>query len=42
MAGSKSMVTEWNASYGEAIAIIPFLLIILYMIRASMKVEKTK
>ena len=33
-------LTEWNATYGEAIAIIPFILIILYMIRSSMKVEK--
>ena len=35
-------LTEWNATYGEAIAIIPFLLIIIYMIRASMKVDNVK
>ena len=33
-------LTDWNATYGEAIAIIPFIAIILYMIRASMKLEK--
>ena len=31
---------SWNEAYGEAIAIIPFLAIIIYMVRASMKVEK--
>ena len=33
-------LTNWNATYGEAIAIIPFIAIILYMIRASMKTDK--
>ena len=33
-------LTEWNASYGEAIAIIPFLCIIAYMIFASLKTDK--
>ena len=33
---------SWNAAYGEAIAIIPFIGIILYMIFASMKTEKAK
>ena len=33
-------LSDWNATYGEAIAIIPFIAIILYMIRASMKLEK--
>ncbi len=32
---------DWNATYGEAIAIIPYLLIIIYMIRSSMKVENS-
>ena len=35
-------LTDWNAKYGEAIAIIPFLLIILYMIRSSMKIDSNK
>ena len=30
----------WNAAYGEMIAIIPFIGIIIYMIIASMKTEK--
>ena len=33
-------LSGWNATWGEAIAIIPYLLIIIYMIRSSMKVEK--
>ena len=33
-------LTDWNATYGEAIAIIPFIAIILYMIRSSMKTDK--
>ena len=33
-------LTEWNAAYGEAIAIVPFLLLIAYMIYTSMKVKK--
>ena len=33
-------LTEWNANYGEAIAIVPFLLLIAYMIYSSMKVKK--
>jgi hypothetical protein len=32
-------LTEWNATWGEAIAIIPYLLIIIYMIRSSMKAK---
>ncbi len=35
-------LTDWNAKYGEVIAIIPFLLIIFYMIRSSMKVDNEK
>ena len=32
--------TDWNAQYGEAIAIIPFVALIAYMVYASMKVKK--
>ena len=35
-------LTEWNATYGEAIAIIPLIALVIYMIMASMKVEKQK
>ena len=35
-------LSDWNATYGEAIAILPFLLIIVYMIRSSMKVDNNK
>ena len=31
---------SWNAAYGEAVAIVPFLCLIAYMIYASMKTEK--
>lgn len=33
-------LTEWNAGYGEAVAIIPYLAIIAYMAYASMKIDK--
>ena len=33
-------LTDWNATYGEAIAIIPLIALVIYMIMASMKVEK--
>ena len=33
-------LSGWNASYGEAIAIIPFLALIAYMIRSCLKTEK--
>lgn len=33
-------MTEWNMKYGEAIAIIPLALIVLYMTLASLKVDK--
>ena len=33
-------LASWNATYGEAIAIIPFIGIIVYMIVSSLKVEK--
>ena len=32
-------MTQWAASYGEAVAIVPFLAIIGYMVYASMKKE---
>lgn len=35
-------LNNWNATYGEALAIIPFIGIIIYMICSSMKVEKSK
>ena len=31
---------EWNARYGEAVAIIPFIALIAYMVFASMKTDK--
>ena len=33
-------LTDWNAQYGEAIAIVPFVLLIVYMVYASMRVKK--
>ena len=33
-------LSEWNASYGEMIAIVPFLAIIAYMLISSMKVNR--
>lgn len=33
-------LADWNAQYGEAVAIIPFVAIIAYMIIASMKKDK--
>ena len=33
-------LSDWASSYGEAVAIVPFLAIIGYMIFASMKTEK--
>ena len=33
-------MTGWNAKWGEAISIIPYLCLIAYMIKASMKLEK--
>jgi len=32
-------LSEWNAAWGEAVAIVPFLAIIAYMVFASMKKE---
>ena len=31
---------DWNAQYGEALAIIPFVCLIVYMVVASMKKDK--
>ncbi len=36
-AGVDIFLSGWNAQYGEAVAIIPFVLLIIYMVRASMK-----
>ena len=33
-------LSGWNAAYGEAVAIVPFLALVAYMIRSSMKTEK--
>ena len=33
-------LTGWNAQYGEAVAIVPFVALIAYMIYASMKTKK--
>ena len=33
-------LTQWNASYGETVAIVPFLCLIAYMVYASMKTSK--
>ena len=33
-------MTEWASSYGEAIAIVPYLALIAYMLYAAMKTEK--
>ena len=33
-------LTSWHNAYGEAVAILPFLAIVAYMIYASMKTEK--
>lgn len=33
-------LTSWNVTYGEAVAIVPYLAIIAYMIISSLKVEK--
>lgn len=33
-------LSEWNASYGEMIAIVPFLAIIAYMLISSMRVNR--
>ncbi len=33
-------MTQWNAQYGEAIAILPFMALIVYVIYASLRIEK--
>ena len=35
-------LTEWNEHFGEAVAIVPFIAIIAYMIYSSMKAEAAK
>ena len=32
-------LTSWNSRFGEAVSIIPYVLLILWMIRASMKIS---
>lgn len=32
-------LSGWNAAYGEAVAIVPYVLLIAFMIRAAMKVD---
>jgi hypothetical protein len=32
-------LSDWHAAYGEAIAIVPFVALIAYMIISSMKVK---
>lgn len=41
-AGVDIFLSGWNTRYGEAVAIIPFVLLIIYMVRASMKKESGK
>ncbi|MBQ6253438.1 MAG: oligopeptide transporter, OPT family [Bacteroidales bacterium] len=35
-------LSAWNSAYGEAIAIVPFIAIIAYMVLSSMKVKESK
>ena len=39
-AGADPFLYTWNATYGEAVAILPFIAIIAYMIMSSMKADK--
>ena len=39
-AGTDLFLTTWNERFGEAIAIVPFIAIIAYMIYSSLKTEK--
>lgn len=39
-AGVELWMTDWNLRYGEAVAILPFAAIIVYMIMASLKEDK--
>ena len=39
-AGVDWWLTSWNANYGEAVAIIPYLAILAYMIYATLKKDK--
>ncbi len=35
-------LTDWNEAYGNAVAVIPYIAIVLFLIGAAMKTEKTK
>ena len=35
-------MSAWNATYGEAVAIIPFVALIAYLAYASMKVKQSR
>ena len=35
-------LTGWNARYGEAIAILPYIALIIFIIGAAMKVNEKK
>ena len=39
-AGCEWFLSDWNSRFGEAIAIVPYIAIIAYMLIASMKIEK--
>ena len=41
-AGADLFLTTWNQNWGEIVAIVPFIAIIAYMIKASLKTEKTQ
>jgi len=40
-AGVEVFMTEWNANFGEAVSIIPYVAIIAIMLCAAMRTEKT-
>ena len=39
-AGADLFLTSWNQNFGEIVAIVPFIAIIAYMIRASLKTDR--
>ena len=39
-AGCEWFLADWNSRFGEAIAIVPYVAIIVYMLFASMKIDK--
>ena len=41
-AGADLFLTTWNEHFGEAVAIVPFVAIIAYMLYSSMKTDKAK